>query len=232
MTDGLLSILHIDEVIVGDLLLCEVLQGLESEQAARDVGALLRRFEIVSMAGDAIAVAGARNFRFLRRRGITVRKTIDHLIGTWCIENRASLIYNDSDFHPMTRYLGLRGRFEIVCQACSSSSSAFASFRSSGVESLAEPAVDWRQQIAGFDAPALFAPQSGETRGRSATRAISPVEPGRCGSLAETRSGPHRDCSALSNTKPLTRWSSACQTRSPVASIRSNPSASFTSASS
>jgi len=91
-----------------DLMLCEVLQGLESEQAARDVEALLRRFEIVSMAGDVIAVAGARNYRFLRRRGITVRKTIDLLIGTWCIENRASLLHNDSDFHPMTRYLGLR----------------------------------------------------------------------------------------------------------------------------
>jgi predicted nucleic acid-binding protein len=80
----------------------------ESEQAARDVEALLRRFEIVSMAGDAIAIAGARNFRFLRRRGITIRKTIDLLIGTWCIENRASLLHNDSDFHPMTRYLGLK----------------------------------------------------------------------------------------------------------------------------
>jgi hypothetical protein len=59
------AILGIDEVIVGDLMLCEVLQGLESEQAAREVEALLRRFEIVAMAGDAIAVAGARNFRFL-----------------------------------------------------------------------------------------------------------------------------------------------------------------------
>src|SRR5260370_38197163 len=100
------AILGIDEVIVGDLMLCEVLQGLESEQAARDVEALLRRFEIVSMAGDAIA--GARNYRFLRRRGITVRKTIDLLIGTWCVENRAWLLHNDSGFHPMTRYLGLR----------------------------------------------------------------------------------------------------------------------------
>jgi predicted nucleic acid-binding protein len=97
-----------DEVIVGDLMLCEVLQGLASERTARNVEALLRRFEIVSIAGDAIAVAGARNFRFLRRRGITVRKTIDLLIGTWCIENLAPLLHNDSDFHPMTRYLGLR----------------------------------------------------------------------------------------------------------------------------
>jgi predicted nucleic acid-binding protein len=98
----------IDEVVVGDLMLCEVLQGLQSERAARDVEAFLRRFEVVSMVGEAIAVASARNFRFLRQRGITVRKTIDLLIGTWCIENRMPLLHNDSDFHPMARYLGLR----------------------------------------------------------------------------------------------------------------------------
>ena len=52
-------------------------------------------------------VAAARNFRSLRRRGITVRKTIDMLIGTWCIENRRPLLHNDSDFRPMARHLGL-----------------------------------------------------------------------------------------------------------------------------
>jgi predicted nucleic acid-binding protein len=96
-----------DEVMVGDLMLCEVLQGLDSERAARDVEALLRRFEIVPMAGDAIAVEAGRNIRSLRRRGITVRKTIDLLIGTWCIENRRPLPHNDSDFRPMARHLGL-----------------------------------------------------------------------------------------------------------------------------
>jgi predicted nucleic acid-binding protein len=101
------TVLGTDEVIVGDLMLCEVLQGLDSERAAREVEALLRRFEIVAMAGDAIAVAAAGHFRSLRRRGITVRKTIDLLIGTWCIENRRPLLHNDSDFHPMTHHLGL-----------------------------------------------------------------------------------------------------------------------------
>ena len=101
------SALGVDEIIVGDLMLCEVLQGLDSERAARDVEALLRRFEIVPMAGDAVAVAAVRNFRSLRRRGITVGKTIDLLIGTWCIENRRPLLHNDSDFHPMARHLGL-----------------------------------------------------------------------------------------------------------------------------
>jgi predicted nucleic acid-binding protein len=100
-------ILGTDEIIVGDLMLCEVLQGLDSELAAREVEALLRRFEIVPMAGDAIAIVAARNFRSLRRRGITVRKTIDLLIGTWCIENRRPLLHNDNDFRPMARHLGL-----------------------------------------------------------------------------------------------------------------------------
>lgn len=95
------------EIVVGDLMLCEVLQGLDGESAARKVEALLRRFEIVPMAGDAIAVAAARNFRLLRRRGIAIRKTIDLLIGTWCIENRRPLLHNDNDFRPMARYLGL-----------------------------------------------------------------------------------------------------------------------------
>jgi len=96
-----------DDIIVGDLMLCEILQGLASERAARDVEALLRRFVVVSMVGEAIAVAAARNFRSLRARGITVRKTIDLLIGTWCIENRTPLLHNDSDFRPMGHHLGL-----------------------------------------------------------------------------------------------------------------------------
>jgi predicted nucleic acid-binding protein len=105
--ERLRAILGADEIIIGDLMLCEVLQGLESERAARDVEALLRRFEIAPMVGDANAVAAARNFRSLRRHGITIRKTIDMLIGTWCIENRMPLLHNDSDFRPMARHLGL-----------------------------------------------------------------------------------------------------------------------------
>jgi predicted nucleic acid-binding protein len=101
------AILGTDEVTVGDLMLCEILQGLDGERAALEVEALLRHFEIVPMAADAIAVLAARNFRALRRRGITVRKTIDLLIGTWCIENRRPLLHNDGDFRPMARHLGL-----------------------------------------------------------------------------------------------------------------------------
>jgi predicted nucleic acid-binding protein len=105
--EQLYTVLGTDEIIVGDLMLCEVLQGLDGERAAQEVEALLRRFEIVSMAGDAIAVAAARNFRSLRKRGITIRRTIDLLIGTWCIENRKPLLHNDKDFRPMADHLGL-----------------------------------------------------------------------------------------------------------------------------
>lgn len=96
-----------DEIVDGDLMLCEILQGLANERAANDVERLLRRFQIAPMAGDAIAVAAARNSRLLRRRGITIRRTIDLLSGTWCIENRRPLLHNNSDFHPMARHLGL-----------------------------------------------------------------------------------------------------------------------------
>ncbi len=101
------AVLGVEEIIVGDLMLCEVLQGLKDERAARDVEALLRRFQIVPMAGETIAVAAARNFRSLRRLGVTVRKTIDLLIATWCIENSRPLLHNDSDFRPMAKHLGL-----------------------------------------------------------------------------------------------------------------------------
>jgi predicted nucleic acid-binding protein len=84
-----------------------VRRSLKANRVARQVEALLRRLEIVPMAGGAIAVAAARNFRAFRQRGITIRKTIDLLIGTWCIENRRSLLHNDSNFRPMARHLGL-----------------------------------------------------------------------------------------------------------------------------
>ena len=95
------------EIVIGDLMLCEVLSGLGNEREAAQVEALLRRFEIAPMGGEAIAVIAARNFRKLRARGVTIRKTIDLLIGTWCIENRCPLLHNDRDFRPMARHLGL-----------------------------------------------------------------------------------------------------------------------------
>ena len=101
------SLLGESEIIVGDLMLCEVLQELGSEREAAEVETFLRRFDIAPMAGEAIAVAAAHNFRLLRARGVTIRKTIDLLIGTWCVEHSRPLLHNDRDFAPMARHLGL-----------------------------------------------------------------------------------------------------------------------------
>ena len=92
-----------------EFLLSSLILGMASSACAKKVttGDLKPKVECSAMAGEAIAVSAARNFRSLRRRGITIRKTIDLLIGTWCIENRRPLLHNDSDFKPMAQHLGL-----------------------------------------------------------------------------------------------------------------------------
>ena len=95
-------------LLVGDLILCEVLQGLRSEREARLVERGLRRFETVSLLDPDLAVKAAANYRFLRGRGGTIRKTIDLVIGTFCIECGHLLLHDDRDFEPMVRFLGLR----------------------------------------------------------------------------------------------------------------------------
>jgi hypothetical protein len=95
-------------ILVGDLILCEVLQGLRTEAQARLVERSLGRFEAVSLFDPALAVKTAANYRFLRRQGVTVRKTIDLIIGTFCIECGHTLLHNDRDFEPMENLLGLQ----------------------------------------------------------------------------------------------------------------------------
>jgi predicted nucleic acid-binding protein len=96
-----------ETIVVGDLVLCEVLQGLGSEREATAVARTLRQFDLRTMVGDDIAVQAAAYYRTLRARGITVRKTIDMLIGTFCIENKLPLLHSDRDFIPMEQHLGL-----------------------------------------------------------------------------------------------------------------------------
>jgi hypothetical protein len=94
-------------LIVGDLVLCEVLQGLSSELEASRVEQALRHFQLETLVGPDIAVQSATNYRKLRQRGITVRKTIDMFIGTFCIQHRHALLHSDRDFNHMEQHLGL-----------------------------------------------------------------------------------------------------------------------------
>jgi predicted nucleic acid-binding protein len=97
-----------EELLVGDLILCEILQGLRTDTEARLVEEALREFEVVSLVGPELAVKAAANYRFLRGRGFTIRRTIDLIIGTFCIERGHYLLHGDRDFSPMAQYLGLQ----------------------------------------------------------------------------------------------------------------------------
>lgn len=96
------------DILVGDLILLEILQGARNEQHAARIERNLRQFTIRPMLNDALAVKAARNYRILRERGITVRKTIDVIIGTFCIEEGHTLLHDDRDFQPMAEHLGLQ----------------------------------------------------------------------------------------------------------------------------
>lgn len=97
-----------EQVLVGDLILLEVLQGARNESHAAQIEGNLRRFRVIPMLDDKLAVQAARNYRTLRGIGITVRKTIDVVIGTFCITGGHSLLHDDRDFDPMARHLGLQ----------------------------------------------------------------------------------------------------------------------------
>ena len=97
-----------DDPLVGDLILCEVLQGARDASMARRFEEALLEFPVVSLLDPKLAVVAAANYRFLRAHGITIRKTIDLIIGTFCIERGHALLHSDRDFEPMERLLGLR----------------------------------------------------------------------------------------------------------------------------
>jgi len=91
-----------------DLILCEILQGIRGDSTFMQVRRDLSKFEVFETGGEALAVASAQNYRFLRSRGHTVRKTIDCLIATFCQTEGHSLLHRDHDFEPFEMYLGLR----------------------------------------------------------------------------------------------------------------------------
>jgi predicted nucleic acid-binding protein len=102
------SLLGTEPIATGDLILTEVLQGFVSDRDFNQARKLMTSLVLVSLVGNDIAIQSARNFRKLRAQGITVRKTIDTVIATHCIENRLSLLYSDKDFDPFVEHLGLR----------------------------------------------------------------------------------------------------------------------------
>ncbi len=109
-TDRLDKDLGIERVIIGDLIITELLQGFKNDTEYGIAKKLLESLEYRDFVGKKIAIQAADNYRYLRKTGVTVRKTIDVIIATFCIENEYELIHNDKDFDPFEEYLGLKIR--------------------------------------------------------------------------------------------------------------------------
>lgn len=107
-TDALDRLLLTDLLAIGDLILVEVLQGFASENDFRSAQRMLGHLDLVVIGGTDVMIEAARNFRTLRARGITVRKTIDTLIATRCIVDDLVLLHDDRDFDAFATHLGLR----------------------------------------------------------------------------------------------------------------------------
>ncbi len=97
-----------EPIVIGDLIISEVLQGFRLDKDFETAKELLSSLEICDMGGYYNAVKSAENYRILRKTGITVRKTIDVIIGTYCIENDLQLLHDDKDFSPMEEILHLK----------------------------------------------------------------------------------------------------------------------------
>lgn len=107
-TGKLDKLLGREPLAIGDLILAEVLQGFESKRDFDHALEMLTSLAVVELGGRNIAIQAARNFRALRRLGVTVRKTIDTIIATRCIESGFDLLHDDRDFDVFAQHLGLR----------------------------------------------------------------------------------------------------------------------------
>ena len=107
-TDRLDALLGEELLLTGDLILAEVLQGFRTDKDYRQAMGLLERLEFRPMLGRELALLTAQNYRRLRNRGVTARKTIDVMIASFCLQNGHQLLHSDRDFDPMEKHLGLR----------------------------------------------------------------------------------------------------------------------------
>ena len=107
-TDLLEKLLSDVPIIIGDLILAELLQGFRSDNDYKTAKSFLSDLPFREMGGYQVAVQSAQNYRTLRKKGVTVRKTIDVIIGTYCILEGLPLLHDDRDFEPMESHLSLK----------------------------------------------------------------------------------------------------------------------------
>ena len=102
------NLLGRDLLVIGDYILAEVLQGFKKDKDYKTAKEFLNSFPCFNLCNKEMAIKSAENFRKLRKKGITIRKTVDLIIGTYCIENNIELLHNDKDFEPIKMHLGLK----------------------------------------------------------------------------------------------------------------------------
>ncbi|RUO25523.1 VapC toxin family PIN domain ribonuclease [Aliidiomarina minuta] len=95
-------------VAIGDLIFTEVLQGFRRDKDYKVAKSLLEELTVFELLGKEMAIQSADNFRKLRKKGITIRKTADVIIASYCIEHNLPLLFSDKDFQPFVEHLGLR----------------------------------------------------------------------------------------------------------------------------
>lgn len=91
-----------------DLILAEVLKGFRSDKDFKLAQKFLRTLPFRTMGGYAVALQSASHYRDLRKKGLTVRKTIDLILATFCILENITLLHNDQDFEPLATHLSLK----------------------------------------------------------------------------------------------------------------------------
>jgi predicted nucleic acid-binding protein len=106
-TEFLNEILEVELLGIGDIILTEILQGFRADRDYRTAKKMLTSLTIFNLLGSEMAIKSADNFRTLRKQGITIRKTNDVIIATFCLENAHSLLFSDNDFIPFVERLGL-----------------------------------------------------------------------------------------------------------------------------
>ena len=106
-TDTLNDVLGLKPIAIGDLILTEVLQGFKNDKDHKSAKLLLEDLVIFDLVGKDIAIKSTDNFRSLRKKGITIRKPVDVIIATFCIDRKLPLLFIDRDFKPFVKHLGL-----------------------------------------------------------------------------------------------------------------------------
>ncbi len=107
-TDKLDEILGLEEVVIGDLILAEVLQGFRKDSDYKTAKNILTSLTVHDLLGTQMAIKSADNYRKLRKKGFTIRKTADVIIATYCIDNKIPLLFTDKDFKPFVDHLRLK----------------------------------------------------------------------------------------------------------------------------